>query len=208
MMNLFKIGSKPLGIELMAAFLEDNYVSIGYPGIGDLENISIEELRERLLHTYQYSELELTEHLQAIHLFVNTMQDGDYVLVCDGDWVHLGDLGDYFYNELYDTPDNGTCHRRGVTWLNSLPIIDLNAEVKEFLSDSGVAEQYKGPMPSARVDLWIKGSYASEQAMNHQVLVDEETLSIALGILKKALVSEDVERQERAAIAILQYAKQ
>ncbi|WP_313640357.1 hypothetical protein MHH52_10865 [Paenibacillus sp. FSL K6-0276] len=206
-MNLFKIGSKPLGIERITAFLEDNYVSIGYPGIGDLENISIEELRDRLLRTYQYSELELTEHLQDIHLFVHTMQDGDYVLVCDGDWVHLGDLGDYFYNELFDAPNIGTCHRRGVTWLKSLPMTDLNAGVKEFLSDSGAVKQYKGPMPCARVDLWITGSSDSEQAANNRVHVDEETLSMALGILKEALVSENAERRERAAIAILQYAK-
>lgn len=206
-MNLFMIGSQPLGIERITAFLEDNYVSIGYPGIGDLENISIEELRDRLLSTYQYSELELTEHIQAIQLFVHTMQDGDYVLVCDGDWVHLGDLGDYFYNELFDTQDIGTCHRRGVTWLKSLPMNDLNAGVKEFLSDSGAAKQYKGPMPSARVDLWITGSSDSEQAVSNRVHVDEEILSMAIGILKEALVSADAERRERAAIAILQYAK-
>ncbi|MBY3620306.1 hypothetical protein HGO21_12190 [Acinetobacter sp. CUI P1] len=207
MMNLFKIESKLLGIERITAFLQDNYVSIGYPGIGDLENISMEEIRDRLLRTYQYSELELTEHMQAVQLFVHTMQDGDYVLVCDGDWVHLGDLGDYFYNELFDAPDIGTCHRRGVTWLKSLPKIDLNAGVKEFLSDSGVVKQYKGPMPSARVDLWITGSSDSEQAVSNRVHVDEETLSVALDILKEALVSENAERRERAAIAILQYAK-
>ncbi|MEK4350122.1 hypothetical protein [Paenibacillus sp. FSL R5-0475] len=206
-MNLFQMGSKPLGTERITAFLEDNYVSIGYPGIGDLENISKVDLRDRMIHTYQYSELELTEHIQAIQLFVHTMQDGDYVLVCDGDWVHLGDLGDYFYNELFDAPDIGTCHRRGVTWLKSLPITDLNAGIKEFLSDSGVVKQYKGPMPSARVDLWITGSSDSEQAVSNRMHVDEETLSMALDILKEALVSENAERRERAAIAILQYAK-
>jgi len=207
MMNLFKIESKLLGIERITAFLQDNYVSIGYPGIGDLENISMEEIRDRLLRTYKYSEAELPDHMQAIQLFVHTMQDGDYVLVCDGDWVHLGDLGDYFYNELFDTPDIGTCHRRGVTWLKSLSMTDLNAGVIEFLSDSGVVKQYKGPMPSARVDLWITGSSDSEQALNNRVHVDEETLSMALSVLKEALVSEDAERRERAAIAILQYVK-
>lgn len=154
MMKLFQMGSKPLGIERITTFLQDNYVSIGYPGIGDLENVSTEELRDRLIRTYRYSEPELTEHLQAIHLFVHTMQDGDYVLVSDGDWVHLGDLGDYFYNELFDTPDNGTCHRRGVTWLKSLPMTDLNAGVKEFLSDSGAAKQYGG---QCLVLVWICG---------------------------------------------------
>jgi predicted Mrr-cat superfamily restriction endonuclease len=206
-MNLFKIESKPLGIERMTAFLQDNYVSIGYPGIGDLENIRTEELRDRMINNYQYSEPELTQHLQSIQLFVNTMQDGDYVLVPDGDWVHLGDLGDYFYNENLDDKDNGTCHRRGVTWLKSLTITELNAGVRELLSDNGTVVQYKGPIPSARLDLWITGVSAKEQETNSPVQVDEETISRALHILKDALGCDDTERRERAAVAILQYAK-
>lgn len=206
-MNLFQMGSKPLGIERITEFMQDNYVCIGYPGIGDLENISTEALRDRLIHTYQYSEPELTQHLQAIQMFVHTMQDGDYVLVVDEEWVHLGDLGDYFYNELFDNPDNGTCHRRGVTWLKSLSYTDLNLGVKEFLGESGLIAQYKGTMPSARLDLWIMGSVERGQTENNPVSVDEETVTKALNILKEALICDDVERRERAAIAILQYAK-
>ena len=206
-MNLFQMGSKPLGIERITAFLQDNYVSIGYPGIGDLENIGTEELRDRLIHTYQYSEAELTRHMQAIQMFVHTMQDGDYVLVVEEEWVHLGDLGDYFYNECFDNTDNGTCHRRGVTWLKSLPFMELNKGVQQFLRESGVIAQYKGPLPSARLDLWIMGSTASEQTEMNSVWVDEKTVAKALHILKEALVCDDVERRERAAIAILQYTK-
>lgn len=206
-MNLFQMGSKPLGIERITAFLQDNYVSIGYPGIGDLENISLEKIRDRLVQSYPYNEPELTQHLQAISLFTQTMQDGDYVLVADGEWVHLGDLGDYFYNEEFDTTNTGTCHRRGVTWLKSLPLADLNIEVQEMFGKSELVTQYKGPMPSARMDLWITGSSADEHADKSSTLVDDEMLAAALHILKKAMLSEDVERQERAAIAILQYAK-
>lgn len=206
-MNLFQMGSKPLGVERITAFLQDNYVSIGYPGLGDLEHISIDELRDRLIRTYSYSEPELTRHLQAINLFAQTMQDGDYVLVADGEWVHLGDLGDYFYNEEFDNEDNGTCHRRGVTWLKSLPLADLNIELQEMLKESEVVTQYKGLLPSSRIDLWITGSSAHEQAEKSYMRVDDEMLTMALDILRKAMLSEDVERQERAAIAILQYAK-
>lgn len=205
-MNLFRMGSRPLGMERITTFLEDNYVSIGYPGIGDLENISIEELRDRLIATYPYSEDELTQHLQVLNLFVNTMQDGDFVLVPDGEWVHLGDLGDYFYYELFDNTDNGTCHRRGVTWLKSLPVTDLNAAARDFLDEAGSLVQYKGLLPSARIDLWITGS-ATEQDESCDVQVDEETIAKALNILKEALSCDDAERRERAAIAILQYVK-
>lgn len=67
--------------------------------------------------------------------------------------------------------------------------------------------QYKGPKPSARLDLWITGVSANEQEMNSPLELDEETLSKALNILKDALICDDSERRERAAIAILQYAK-
>lgn len=205
-MNLYRMESNPLGIERISAFLEDNYVSVGYPGIGDLENIGIDELKARLISAYHYEESELTDHLEAILVFVHTMQDGDYVLVRDGQYVHLGDLGDYFYNELFDTADIGTCHRRGVTWLKSLPMTDLNAEVQGLISSDGVVVQYKGSKPSARMDLWLT-SPSVESNENDAKLVDDETISMALHILKEALVSEDADRRERAAIAILQFVK-
>lgn len=206
-MNLFQIGSKTLDQEQVTAFLQDNYVCIGYSGLGDLENISLDELKDRLTQTYSYSDPELTGHLQAIHMFVHTMQDGDYVLVADEEWVHLGDLGDYFYNDISDATENGTSHRRGVTWLKSVSFAELNTRVQEMFAESELIAQYNGPMPSARLDLWIMAASADEDIENSKVHIDEETITLALDILKEALRSEDVERRERAAIAILQYAK-
>ncbi|OBZ14611.1 hypothetical protein A8L34_11865 [Bacillus sp. FJAT-27264] len=204
-MNLFQLKSREA--ELLKAFLEDHYVCIGYPGLGDLEGMDRDELDERLQQAYGYQGQALAGHAEVVNLFVHTMQDGDYLLVADGDWVHLGDLGDYFYDERFDIEGDGRCHRRGVTWLTSIPYAALNSVVKALLAEEAIVSMFQEPIAAARLDLWIRDTEASGNFPNKGVLVEEETVAEALDILKKALKSPDADRRERAAIAILQYAK-
>ncbi|WP_410511703.1 hypothetical protein PaeBR_16740 [Paenibacillus sp. BR2-3] len=206
-MNLFQMKSNPLGIERIAEFLEDNFVSIGLPGIGDLEVIGEAQVRARLEQVYKSNEQELMEQLKAVHLFVHMMQDGDYVLVADQDFVHLGDLGDYFYHDPSDMPDNGMCHRRGVTWLTRIPRAEMNSEVQELLSQPQMITRFKYPIDRARLDSWSSNLLKSAPITERSVHVDDITIEEALQVLKEALRSGDTERRERAAIAILQYAK-
>ncbi|MDT3426701.1 hypothetical protein J2Z22_002235 [Paenibacillus forsythiae] len=49
-MKLYQMSSRPGGTERISSFLEDNFVCMGWPGIGDLEHTGSEELRERF-HT-------------------------------------------------------------------------------------------------------------------------------------------------------------
>lgn len=83
-MKLFQMKTAPLGIERMTEFVQDNYVCAGYPGIGDLEQASREEIARRLQQTYAYYGPELEKTLDSLDIFVHTMQDGDYVLISDG----------------------------------------------------------------------------------------------------------------------------
>ncbi|MCD9020321.1 hypothetical protein [Cohnella silvisoli] len=208
-MNLFHIKSTLQGIDRMAEFLKENFVSIGWPGIGDLENVGKDEIQKRLAEVYHYQGQELTERLGEVSLFTHTMQDGDYVLISDSESVYLGDGGDYYYVEQSDTGEDGMCHRRGVTWLNSIPRSELNAAVQELLMDSGTISQFKHPFPMAQLNRWV--SIPTETASNlktgNQDKVDHKTIEEALDILRQAMRSDDVERRERAALAILQYAK-
>lgn len=206
-MNLFQLKTGESEQQWMAEFLKDNYVSIPYNGLGDLENTGREDITSRLGSVYGYEGEELESHAQAVHTFVHIMQDGDYVLVAEGDWVHLGDLGDYFYNEGFDTAEDGRCHRRGVTWLTSIPHAALNAGVQELLADHAVVSRFNGPIAAARLDLWVREPQSAEVLGTAGVKVDDATLAEALEILRQALKSADIERRERAAIAILQYAK-
>lgn len=78
----------------------------------------------------------------------------------------------------------------------------------ELLADTLPVSQYIGTLPPERLDLWLEdaGLTGSEQA-KHTVKVDDEIIAEALSVLTAALHSEDAERRERAAAAILYYAK-
>ncbi|WP_340022996.1 hypothetical protein MHI24_28840 [Paenibacillus sp. FSL K6-1096] len=207
-MSLYGVNLELLGSGLLKPFLEDNYICAGYPGLGDLENAGREEIGRRL-RAAGYQGQALDEAEASLDTFVNVMQDGDYVLIADEEWVYLGDLGDYFYDDLHDGIGDGTAHRRGVTWLKSIPRDAVNLSVKELLAADRRVTAYPGVLPAARIELWLGDDSAGsgELAGASPVQVDEATIAKALAVLKAALDSADAERQERAAVAILQYAK-
>jgi predicted Mrr-cat superfamily restriction endonuclease len=211
-MKLFQIKSNPQGVDLMERFLADNYVSIGWTGLGNLENSSIEDIRESLTRAYGEQGLNVNGPIEELNAFVNTMQDGDYVLVGHEDTVYLGDLGDYYYVESSDSVLDGVCHRRGVTWLTRIPRIELNASVQELLNHPSTVKEYDYPILHAQLDRWIsaKTQHTTTRVIaadnRPQVQIDRDTIVEALEILKEAMRSEDAERRERAAAAILRYA--
>jgi predicted Mrr-cat superfamily restriction endonuclease len=207
-MNLYQVKSNPQGIERMAEFLRDNYISIGYPGIGDLDDIGPNELKERLAQAYEYERQELLERADELVTFVQEMQDGDYVLVAENDSVYLGDVGDYYYVDASDSMEDGLCHRRGVTWLQCIPRSDLNEYVYELLSYPGAIKKFEYPISYAQLERGIepKTMEKGRGSGDDHALVDRQTINEALAILQEAMRSDDADRRERAATAILQYA--
>lgn len=212
-MNLFRVKSNPQGIDRMAEFLKDNFICIGWPRIGDLDNSSEDEIKKRLAEMYGLSDEELADRLEEVCMFVHIMQDGDYVLVAAEETgsVYLGDLGDYYYVEDADPAavEEGMCHRRGVTWLNGIPRLELNVQVQEFLERGEAVAKFMQPLAASQLDRWASklAGQAADVVVGSPVLVDPRLIEEALEILKQALRSDDVERRERAAAAILQYAK-
>ncbi|QJD86478.1 hypothetical protein [Cohnella herbarum] len=214
-MNLYRILSQSLGIDRMKTFLKDNFVSTGHPGTGDLENVGKDEIRDRLAAATDYVGQELANRAEEMAAFVHTMQDGDYILVADQDSVYLGDVGDYYYVEASDSEEDGLCHRRGVTWLNRIPRSQLNAYVQEWLdSEGGAVKAFEYSFRLAGLDNWVSPrdqpqnvQFGEMPATPSAVYVDQETIDEALGVLKQALRCEDADRRERAAAAILRYAK-
>jgi predicted Mrr-cat superfamily restriction endonuclease len=206
-MKLFQLKANPHEIDRMAEFLKDNFICIGWPGLGDLENVSKDELRDKLARVYKVVGQELEDRLEEISTFVHAMQDGDYVLVANDDSVHLGDLGDYYYVENSDTEEEGRCHRRGVTWLKSLPRAELNGVLQEFLSQQGAITKFEHSVSVEQLEYWLSNAKEDSSATGDRIEVSTEMIEEALAILKLAMLSDDVERRERAAIAILGHAK-
>ncbi|MCU6791079.1 hypothetical protein OB236_02945 [Paenibacillus sp. WQ 127069] len=217
-MKLFQMKSNPHGMDRMALFLKDHFVCIGWPGIGDLDNISTSELERRLVLAYDMTDTDITDPLDEINCFVHMMQDGDYVLVAHEQVVYLGDIGDYYYVEQHDNIDEGLCHRRGVTWLNRIPQSELNKQVQSLLEHREAITPFEQDLRTAGLDRWLPNHLRvvehTEAESNilvqsvPKVIIDNDTLEQAMSVLKEALNSDDPVRRERAAIAILQYAAQ
>jgi hypothetical protein len=64
--------------------------------------------------------------------------------------------------------------------------------------------RFNQPFSDSQLDRWISHTKGD---VPKTIQVDPETIGEALDILKQAMRSEDADRRERAAIAILQYAK-
>ncbi|OXS60420.1 hypothetical protein B1A99_08320 [Cohnella sp. CIP 111063] len=205
-MKLYGMRLNPAFEGRFERFLEDNYVSIGYPGIGDLEEADKDEIERRLSGLGGYAGHELRAAAEEIHLFASGVRDGDYLLFADGDTVVLGDVGDYFYAESSDVPADGACHRRGVTWLHRIARSELNGLVQDLLDASGVIQAFPYPIQLAQLDRWLSPQGVQPPGADRPK-VDDETIAEALEVLKMALRSDDPDRRERAAAAILGYAK-
>jgi len=229
-MDLYQMKSNPLGHDRIEQFLRDNFVSIGFPGIGDLESLGRAALEERLRQAYPGQEQKLNEWVHELRAFVHEMQDGDHLLVAHEEIVYLGDVGDYYYVEAFDSETEGTCHRRGVTWLAAIRRAELNAKVLELLDLPGAIARFQYSYSAAQLKPFVLNGSTEKIApvpelatspcppltsvpVDKQTIeearlaVDKQTIEEALSILKQAMSCEDAERRERAAIAILQYAK-
>ncbi|RXZ79341.1 hypothetical protein EBB07_23060 [Paenibacillaceae bacterium] len=224
-MNLYQLSASAHGKERIVDFLKDNFISIGWAGLGDLEGIDRQELKTKIAAAYRIEGERLADCTEHISQFIHSMQDGDWVVIAHQDTVYLGDIGDYFYDETFDNEEVGLCHKRGVTWLAKIPRVKLNESLQRLLASEEAISKFKYPLEQAELDQWIvnpqhggagagrqdQGEHkGQEQQMGKQlqVPVDEATIEEALAILKQALRCGDPDRQERAAAAILHYAKQ
>ncbi|SFF26440.1 hypothetical protein SAMN04487969_12144 [Paenibacillus algorifonticola] len=194
------------GMNRSKAFLNDNFVSLYGPGLGNLAPFSEEECKARLMEVYGLEGVALAGSIAELRLFVEVMADGDYVLLVDGDKVHFGDLGDYYYVLDADNREDGSCHRRGVTWLKSLPHAMVGPELKSFLAEGQFPAMYEHPVTDWQMKLWLSGATESSGQSEQPFAIDHTTIREAVDILRLAMQSDDVERRERAAAAILQYA--
>lgn len=205
--NIFQMKSKPHGIDRLFEFTDtkdegDTFVAIGWPGIGNLTNVSKDEIRERLERTYNYQGQQLATYLGAVNAFVNTMKKDDLVLISNHrDEVFVFEVGDYEYVEKYDNDTDGMCHQRKAKLLIILNKADLNLEIQELLRNRGTITQFKYPYERSGLDKWLEP--ADEPSVNLNELVNK-----ALNVLEKELLAKDAMTRITAAAEILRYAKE
>jgi len=144
MVHVFQIKTKPHGIQRYEEFIRDNKIGIGWPGIGDLRNVKKEEVRERLRKAYRYSGARLGNALGAVWAFIDTMKDGDLVIVRNGRVLSIGMIGPYHYVKHLDNQTDGFCHQRSVEWrVIDEPVSLYNEKVRETINHRGIVTKCK-----------------------------------------------------------------
>ncbi|WP_326512183.1 hypothetical protein [Clostridium intestinale] len=200
-MNIFQIKTQPHGTERIDLFIKQDFVCIGYPGIGDLTNVDKDEIRDRLNKKYKWTGSQLGNHLGTVNVFVNSMKKDDIVLINENEWVHIGKLDDYKYDDNFEA--EGMCHRRSVVWLGKVKRDNLNEYVRELLRNRSIVTKFKHPADIAELDKAL----ANNPTQGTNINLDEEILTRAIQVLNDALQSENEEIRVKAAVGLLQYSK-
>ena len=195
-MQLFRLQTTA---EMLDEFIKENYISIDLPWLKeDVELISYEKLCS------VYAEAGSSELLR---MFVYETKDEDLIIVTDGTRSYLGDVGDYYFaqeehpTETQQLPPR--LHRRGVTWLRSFDKGNVHEKLLKFIAASETLVRFAQSVTIEDVESMMM---VAETASNSNA-VDAATVREAVHVLKQALRCEDAERRERAAIALLQFAK-
>jgi hypothetical protein len=200
-------------VEQMKEYLRESYISIHLPWLTeDVEFVTWEQL---------CASNEQASDCEQLRLFVYNMQDEDLIIVTDGESAYLGDLGDYYYvEEMLDEQAlqlelPPRLHRRGVTWLKSITahLSTMAPALQQFLANTEILEKYGESVSLEGLEamLIMHNSDAYSDSSNNSIaeaaFVDDSTIREAIDVLKKALRSEDVDRRERAAIALLNFTR-
>lgn len=215
-MKLFALKPVIGGQNRIKDFIEDCFVCLYSPGIGDMERGAKEQWFQRLAEQNDFSvvgaeaecgSIDLDKRLADMEMFALTMQDGDFVLVRDGDEVHVGDLGDYYYVDHADALEDGSCHRRGVTWVKSVLYDLLPNELQKLTNEAVPVSQFDKSVTRAQMELWFSGESSRTATVPMPMPeIDAAVIETAISVLTAAMSGEDAERRERAAAALLQYA--
>ncbi|WP_391207691.1 hypothetical protein [Psychrobacillus sp. L4] len=204
-MNIFQIKTKPHNKERLNEFVHGKFIAIGWPGIGDLTGIEKEEIRQRLEKRYTYKNARsLGNDLGNVWAFVNTMQEGDFVLFNGHqDYVYIVKVGPYQYEKRYDN-EEGMAHQRAFELIKVAKRDDLNPKIQELLRNRSAVTKFKYPLEDAELDdIPSIGPINS----NQKITVDNAAIEKALNILYSELESNDSDRCFKAAIELLQFAK-
>lgn len=214
MTQIFQLKNRPHGINRMKLFLDEGFVCIGWPGIGDITDADREEIRGRLEDAYGYKGQQLGAYTGAVNAFANTLHEGDVVLVPDGVIVHIGIVGPYYYDALYDNDEEGMCHRRRVRWTATLAKSRLNHQVLEFVRNRGIITKFPGTFEESELAPYLAMdddgpiTLVNQPNTTKHHLFDEEIVNQARSVLEEALKSTDPEVQIKAAGEILRLSKQ
>lgn len=199
-MKIFQMKTKPHGVERFREFIDEKFVCIGWPEIGDLTQVSKDEIRDRLEKTYNKTGHKLGNALGQVNTFVNTMKTGDVVIIAEKDWAYIGIVGDYTYEPRYDNQQDGMCHRRSVEWTDRIHFANLESSIQRLINNRNTICEY----PESIEESGIEKIIGKKPAISKENTTKLDNLfSDALKVLEEELKSTDPERRLKAATEVL-----
>lgn len=201
-MNIFQMKTKPHDIERAREFIDEKFSCIGWPSIGNLEQVSKDEIRDRLAKTYNVSGHKLGNMLGQVHCFVNTMKKGDIILITEKDWAYIGIVEDYTYDPNYDNDKDGMCHRRKVEWITRVMINNLASSIQKLLSNRNTICQYPDTIEASGLEKYINPNSSISKTNDSKL---DELFQVAIGVLEEELKSTDPDRRLKAATELLRF---
>ncbi|OCA90394.1 hypothetical protein A8F94_00405 [Bacillus sp. FJAT-27225] len=98
-------------------FMEEDFIAVGWPGLGSLRDLREHDIRERLQAKYG----ENNSALATLKMVVYRMKEGDYVVVPYEKTVYFGRIkSEYLYFPNRDTQETGYPHAREVEWFKTI----------------------------------------------------------------------------------------
>lgn len=199
-MKIFQMKTKPHGTERFREFIDEKFVCIGWPGIGDLTQVSKDEIRDRLEKEYNRTGHKLGNALGQVNTFVNTMKTGDVVIIAEKDWAYIGIVGDYTYDPQYDNDQDGMCHRRSVEWTDRIQFSNLQSSIQRLINNRNTICEYPESIEEAGLDKII-GKKPVISKENSTML--DNLFNDALKVLEEELKSTDPDRRLKAATELI-----
>lgn len=206
-MNIFQIKTSPDYKNRLDEFINDEMICIGYPQLPSLKGMDREQLRHIITKIYNYSGSKLGNHLGIINSFINTMREGDRVLISDGDWVRIGEVKEYEFDPKLIS--EGMCHRRKVNWIGTVQKHEVNEYVKELLRNRSLLTKFKHPTELAELDELLNSTNVKIVQNKSEVTkyLDKEIIEKSIEVLVRALDSNDEKNRIIAASELLKLSK-
>lgn len=180
-MKIFMLRSKPHKIERINEFLQLNFVAIGWTSKSNFTGANKEDIR-KALQSDNYEGQSLLTTLGMVNAFVCTMKKGDLVLIREGDFVHIGKVGDYEWREDY--VEKHMAHTRPVEWLNKVPFKKLNASMQSLLKNIKTIAQYRQTLEESEIEQYITNNGETDSKLNFTIENKDDLLGNAIEILK------------------------
>jgi len=205
-MKIFMLRSKPHKIERIDVFLRNDVVAIGWTATKSLKGATKEDIREVLI-SLGYKGQSLLTNLGMVNAFVRTMQEGDLVLIRQGNLVHIGKVGEYEWEDKYK--DMFMAHTRSVEWIAQVPFKELNASIQTLLKNIKTIAQYRGTLEESGLMRYIITDTSEiEPEAKINIKDKEDLLANTIEILKDlANNAQDEKVRLEATKELLSYLK-